>query len=267
MSNRLNYSYGQEYVEHDDGINKIISDLSLPKEKKIVLFDADSVLHFVLYSGKDELGNKNPEYGEQDLEMLQGKLTEYVLKVLNNIEKYFDILSLYIFIKGKNNFRKQLYPEYKANRKEVNPLINKLYDYFKIAHQAIESENAESEDYVYTLSKKIDNNGIIVSNDHDLDEIPGIHYMYKKDVWKKVSIQEARMAKYQKLIVSESGDNVNLAKGLGIKHFEKFYNSNMTNEEIEAQLLKSYTKVWKTEELAKEKLELAKQLLYLKEIL
>ena len=34
MASRLNYSYGQEYLEHDDGISKIISDLSLPKEKK-----------------------------------------------------------------------------------------------------------------------------------------------------------------------------------------------------------------------------------------
>ena len=182
------------------------------------------------------------------------------------IEKYYNILSCYIFIKGKNNFRKELLPTYKANRPPVNPIINNLYEYFKIAHQAIESFGAESEDYVYSVSKKIDNNGIILSIDHDTDEIPGIHYNYKKDIWRKITLEQARMSKYQKLIVSESGDNVNLAKGLGIKHFEKFYNSDMTEEEIESQLLKSYTKVWKTEELAKEKLELAKQLLYLKDV-
>lgn len=254
------------YKEHDNGINDIIKDLNAPKENRIILWDADSVVHFVLYSGKDEFGNRNPEYTEADLEMLQGKLTEFVLKTLNSVEKYYNILACYIFIKGKNNFRKELLPTYKANRPPVNPIINNLYEYFKIAHQAIESFGAESEDYVYTVSKKIDNNGIILSIDHDTDEISGIHYNYKKDIWKKITPEQAKMSKYQKLIVSESGDNVNLAKGLGIKHFEKFYNSNMTDEEIETQLLKSYTKVWKTEELAKEKLELAKQLLYLKEI-
>lgn len=250
---------------HDDGITNIIYDLNAPKESKVVLWDADSVVHFVLYSGKDEItGERNPEYTEEDLEMLQGKLTEFVLKTLNSVEKYFNILALYIFIKGKNNFRKQLYPQYKANRPTPNPLISKLYDYFKIAHQAIESEGCEAEDMLFTLSNKIDNNGIILSVDHDTDEIPGLVYNYKKDIWRKITPEQARMNKYRKLIVSESGDNVNLAKGLGIKHFEKFYNSNMTDDEIEAQLIKSYTKVWKTEELAKQKLELAKKLLFLK---
>lgn len=255
-----------ENEEHDDGITSILENLDAPKDNKILIWDADSVVHLVMYSGKDELGNRNPEYTELDLEMLQGKLTEYVLKTLNNVEKYYNILSCYIFIKGKNNFRKELFPEYKANRPTPNPIIHNLYEYFKIAHQAIESHDAESEDYVYTVSKKIDNNGIILSIDHDTDEIPGIHYNYKKNIWRKITLEQARMSKYQKLIVSESGDNVNLAKGLGVKHFEKFYNSSMTDEQIEEQLLKSYTKVWKTEELAKEKLELAKKLLYLKDI-
>lgn len=268
MSSRLNFQNKQEYIEEvwDDGFSSLGIDVNEPKQSKVVLWDADSVLHFVLYSGKDEFGNRNPEYIEADSEMLQGKLTEFVLKTLNSVEKYFNILSLYIFIKGKNNFRKELFPTYKANRPAPNPLISKLYEYFKIAHQAIEAENAEAEDYVYTLSKKIDNNGIILSIDHDNDEIPGIHYNYKTDKWRKITPEQARMSKIQKLIVSESGDNVNLAKGLGIKHFQKNYNSSMSDEEIEEQLMKSYTKVWKDENIAKEKLELAKQLLFLKEI-
>jgi len=119
---------------------------------------------------------------------------------------------------------------------------------------------------VYTLSKKIDNNGIILTNDHDTDEIPSIQYSYKTNKWRKITPEQARMSKIQKLIVSESGDNVNLVKGLGIKHFQKNYNSSMTDEEIEEQLMKSYTKVWKDENIAKEKLELAKKLLFLKEM-
>lgn len=85
---------------YDDGISEIISDLNAPREKIVVLWDFDSVVHLVLYSGKDEFGNRNPEYMENDLELLKGKLTEMTLKTLNTVEKYFDIVSCYIFIKG-----------------------------------------------------------------------------------------------------------------------------------------------------------------------
>ena len=118
---------------HDDGIGNIIYDLNAPKESKVVLWDADSVVHFVLYSGKDEItGERNPEYTEEDLEMLQGKLTEFVLKTLNSVEKYFNILALYIFIKGKNNFRKQLYPQYDLASFELT-LLSYLRFQFEIS--------------------------------------------------------------------------------------------------------------------------------------
>ena len=38
----------EEYV-HDDNIKDIISDFSI-RESKVVLWDADSIVHFVLYS-------------------------------------------------------------------------------------------------------------------------------------------------------------------------------------------------------------------------
>jgi len=52
-----------EFVEH-------------PKEKesKVVIWDADSLIHQCLYSGKnEETGERNPKYTEADLEYLQGK--------------------------------------------------------------------------------------------------------------------------------------------------------------------------------------------------
>ena len=42
----------EDYV-HDDNIKDVINDFSI-RESKIVLWDADSIVHFVLYSGKNE---------------------------------------------------------------------------------------------------------------------------------------------------------------------------------------------------------------------
>lgn len=256
--------------EHDDNISSVI-DFSKPegyiKESKVVLWDADSIIHHAMYSGKDELGNRNPEFTEADLEMLQGKLSEMVLKVLNSVEKYYNMLSCYIFIRGKNNFRKTLLESYKANRPTPNPLIHKLYDYIKVAHGAIESDNCEAEDMVFTLSKKIDNNGIILYVDHDLEEIPSIFYNYQKDKWLKINEKQAIYNKYKKLCISEAGDNVKTTPGIGIKYFEKNFSIDFNEAQYEAALWQAYIKAWKGDERkAQEMLILAKNLLLLKDI-
>lgn len=262
-SEQGNYNNTEEY---DDGISEILTDFT-QKESKVVLFDADTILYYALYRGKDEQGIPLPDFTEDDLEFVQGKLTELVLKALNSVEKYYNILALYIFIRGKNNFRKELYPEYKANRPEKHPLTNKLYEYMKVAHQAIESEGCESEDMVFTLSKKIDHNGIILYVDHDLEEIPSILYNYGKNKWKKVSEKEGLYNLYKKLCLSEPGDGVKTTPGIGIKYFEKHFKIDFTIEQYEEALWNCYKKAWKGDEVkAKEQLELAKNLLMLKDM-
>jgi hypothetical protein len=58
----------EEVVEHDNGVNNIINDIG---SEKVVVFDIDSLVYFTLYSGKDEFGNKNPEYTTNDLDYLK----------------------------------------------------------------------------------------------------------------------------------------------------------------------------------------------------
>lgn len=254
-----------EYI-HDDGIKNVLSNPT-KREKRIVLWDADSLVHFVLYSGKDEQGNKNPEYTDEDLPVLKDKLNEMILKVLNNIEKYFDIKALYIFIKGKGNFRKDLYPEYKSNRKPKHPLIDHLYDHFTEKYDCCRADGAEAEDYVYTASREIGHEGIIVYVDHDLEEIPGLFYNYKKDFWLKITEKEALHNKYQKLCIGESGDFANFTPKIGIKYFEKNFSKDFTVKEYEEALFQAYMKAWKgDEQVATEKLALAKKILLLKDV-
>ena len=79
------------YEGHDNGISTVI-DVNSPREKVVVLWDFDSIIHLTLYAGKDNFGNRNLEYTQHDLEYLKGKLTEMTLKILNNVEEYFYIL-------------------------------------------------------------------------------------------------------------------------------------------------------------------------------
>ena len=256
----------EEAPIHDDGISNIISDFSI-REEKVILADFDSLAYFTLYSGRDEFGDKNPEFTEDDIEFLKGKLSEMILKALNAVDKYFDVTATYIFIRGDRNFRKEIYPLYKSNRPPKPPLVNLLYDYMKETYGAIEANGAEAEDFVYTFAKKLGNKCVILFCDHDILEVGEVPlFNYQKEKWLIQTKSQALLEKYKKLIVTETSDNVNLCPKLGVKHFEKFYSEDMTIEELEEQALISYTKAWKNEELAKEKLELCKQLVWLKEI-
>lgn len=234
---------------------------------KVVLFDYDGIVHTCLYQGlNEETGELNPEYTESDLEFLSNKLNEMTLKVLNAIEEKYDIVNLYCFVAGKNNFRKIIYPEYKANRKERHPLLYKMYECAKVAFNTISSDGAEADDYLYTFAKKTNFSSIIVTVDSDLACIPGLHYNYRKELWTEISKTEGIYNMYKKLAVNDPGDNVKLTQGCGIKWFEKNFHIDMNTEEYENALFNTYLKVWKEEGLAREKMELAKKLLKLHDV-
>lgn len=260
---RLNIK--EDASNDNNRINEIILDLNTPKEEIIVLWDYDSMIHFCLYSGKNELGEKNPEYTKNDLEFLKSKLTEMTSKILNKVEQYFEIASCYIFIKGNSNFRKEIYQEYKANRPSSNPLISELFKYAVETHQAIPADNCEAEDMVYRASKKINHQGLILYVDHDLLEIPSKFYNYRTNTFSKVTEKEATYNLYKKLCLSEPGDNVKTSPGIGEKYFKKNFHIDMTIEEYEEALKKAYLKSWKNDnEKAIEQLNLAKKLLMLR---
>lgn len=266
------------YEGHDNGISTVI-DVNSPREKVVVLWDFDSIIHLTLYAGKDNFGNRNLEYTQHDLEYLKGKLTEMTLKILNNVEEYFDILSCYIFIKGNSNFRKELYPDYKKNRPEPNSLVNDLYKYAIEMHQAIPADNCEAEDMVYQASKQINHEGLILYVDHDLLEIPSKFYNYKTNIFSKLSEKEALWEKYKKLNVGEKGDNANLTPSYGIKNFEKDFHKDMSVEEYEKQSFETFLWCWSDKIKVKKKIQrtpniekatemfnLAKEILWLKNI-
>lgn len=267
MASRLNYTHGQEYVEHDDGINNVLSDLT-ERPNKVVIVDYDFILHQSLYSGKNEItGERNPEYTEADLEFLYGKVTEATLKMLNSVEKYFNILNCYMFVKSKTKgFRKEIYPLYKSHRPAPNPLINKLYEYAKIAHQTIEADDTlEADDMISIVSNKIDNTGIIVSIDKDMKIIPSIIYNPNKDYWIKVSEREALYNFYSQLVIGDSADKIPGAFKIGEAWVKKNLHTDMSIEEYEAKVLEAYIKAAKGNvEQAKFDMELNRQLIQLK---
>lgn len=215
------------------------------KEDKVVIWDFDSMIHLCLYSGKDAEGMKNPEYTEKDIDFLQGKLNEMYLGVLNRIEEHYNIIALYCFIKGKNNFRYQLYPEYKSKRPPSSPLMIPLYEYAEVAFKCITSDGAEADDYVYTFSKKVNHNGIVVYVDGDLLQMPSLFYNYQKSEWRKVSEKEAKYHLATKILCGDSGDGVNFSPKIGEAYALKNLDVNFTDYQYVKAIYLGYMKAWK----------------------
>lgn len=268
--NRLNYKYGQEYVEHDDGISKIISDLSLPKESKVVIVDADSLCYIASYQPKtDEFGNPTVYYTKENggYEIAEGFLTEKLLSIYNKIEEYWNISNIYLCVKGKNNPRKQWFKDYKAHRPESSDIVKHLHNFLISNHAAFVAPIGEADDVIYSISKTIKHQGIICGIDKDLKVIPGCHYNYSKGVFDFVTEKQARYNFWKQVLIGDSSDFKGLSPGIGEKYALKVLNPDFTEEEYKDVVYKGFLKAWKNnEELAKKNMELAYNLVKLWDI-
>ena len=267
----------EEQQDVDDGILSVLSDFS-EKPSKIVLVDADTLIYWALIL-TDENGNKK-EPTEEDLPYLEGKLSELLLGIFNKIEQYFTISYSWVYIKGEGNFRKDLYPAYKSNRPEKHRLVSKLYEYFEKTFNVKRAEGYEAEDFCATIGRKLGSECIIAYCDHDLEEVSDcILYNYQKNKFKILDKATALHNKYKKLVLGEPGDGANFSVGVGLKHWESNYYIGMTEEQYEEQVYKTYEWCWSDKvkvknkiqrtpnpEKAREMLELAKQIIWLKEV-
>jgi DNA polymerase-1 len=142
-----------------------------------------------------------------------------------------------IFLSGDNNFRYDIYPEYKANRKEEKPRwLKDVKQYLIEKYQAQVSDGCEADDLLgieqcanamkYTM--RMYDSTIICSLDKDLRMIPGNHYSFEirgtsiKGVpWVRpaeivtVSELEGLRHFYTQVLVGDPADNVKGASGIG----------------------------------------------------
>lgn len=232
------------------------------RESKSVIIDGDSLTFIAAYTGKDEMGNKNPEYTEEDYPVAEGILTDLYLKILNKIEEHYDVVEIVLCLKGDNNPRTKWFPDYKKHRGTPLPIIEHLRKYLITNHKGIEAPIGEADDMVATLSRKVEN-CIICGTDKDLHQLPGIHYNYRKDDWLLITEKEAIFNFYKQWLLGDAGDGINFSKGIGEKYVMKNMNPGMTEFELLLEVWRGYKKANKDRITAKNNMKLAYKLLKL----
>lgn len=149
-----------------------------------------------------------------------------------------------LWLSGSNNFRYQVYPEYKANRLTVTrPRHEKAVKQFLTeTWKANWSEGCEADDMVGVRQMELDSS-IIAHIDKDIDQIPGPHYNWELVRSGKV-IREARtyyisplegLKKfYYQLIVGDPTDGIKGIPGKGPKAAEKLLSGETERDWFEA---------------------------------
>jgi 5'-3' exonuclease len=111
------------------------------------------------------------------------------------------------FLSGENNFRYEINPQYKANRKDrVDPRwLDICRGYLIDEYKAIVVNGIEADDALGIHQKE---ETVIYSIDKDLLMIPGHHYNFVKKEYREVSELDGFKAFYRQMLIGDSADNI-----------------------------------------------------------
>ena len=121
------------------------------------------------------------------------------------------------YLGGDKNFRKIIYPDYKANRADrERPLYLESARQYLVRKWGaiILTEPYEVDDRVAIESTE-NPDAIIVSLDKDLKQLAATHYNFKTDIFEVVTEQMAAINFYTQMLVGDVSDNLAGIRGLG----------------------------------------------------
>lgn len=152
------------------------------------------------------------------------------------------------FISGGSNFRHEIYPEYKANRKDmVDPRWRSACKEYLVREWAAEVTDGYEADDALGINQTADT--IICSIDKDLDMIPGMHYSWpivrggnvvREGKIYEVSEIEGLRSFYRSLLVGDRTDNIFGVNGIGKVKAAKMIDHLETEEEMFERVAELY---------------------------
>lgn len=196
----------------------------------------------------DEDGKKAPiEFSkEQERKALEKAWISYVRLHRELMDKVYCDEHL-TAVKGPNNYRNMLYPEYKMNRHSdpskqniFVPVIRKL----AVAEGlATEAEGREADDLMRIWSVEAEAAGddfIICTIDKDMKCIPGRYYNMKHDTFEDISKDYAIRHYYQQLLKGDPTDNIPGVPKIGNVKAEKIVAACDNETEMQEAVVTAY---------------------------
>lgn len=152
---------------------------------------------------------------------------DYIANFIEGLKSKFFTNDVELIIGDKNNWRKQYYPEYKANRKDKEKppmydiILAELYDNYNVTYLP----NLEADDtcrIIYEDNKGYPVRKILVSIDKDFKSFPCELYDPLHDKQYIINQQEADYNLMKQVIMGDKTDNYKGVEGYGEVKTTKF---------------------------------------------
>jgi len=228
----------------------------------IALIDGDILAYFAAYNAvmKHIDTSKPIELGEdgnaKPLEIEEEKNAECLFDALVIFKKNLkDLLEeLYVneylmAVKGTDNFRDLLYPDYKTPRHKVakktvvSDFVRELRRLITYEGLSIQAHGREADDFIRIWRNQCvqaNKDYIVCSVDKDLKCIPGKYYHLKTKKIEEISELEALKFFYAQLLQGDPTDNIPGLPGIGPKTADKMLLDIKDEEEMQEIVVSMY---------------------------
>lgn len=154
----------------------------------------------------------------------KNELRKIINDTMKEIEAACFMNDMQVAVKGRNNFRYDVYPKYKAHRpelpQEMKDALTYGHDHMKQRWMAAQADGMEADDLVAIWAyeaRELEMPYIIAGIDKDLRQIPGNHYNFAKKTYENISEDDAKLNLYLQTLIGDSSDNIPGIKGVGKK--------------------------------------------------
>lgn len=171
---------------------------------------------------------------------------EIFAETMNSFLEEFKTKEYIIALSDKENFRKDILPNYKANRKNKPKPVqyNFLREWVEDEYKTMCRPGLEGDDILGILATSpviIKNpNKIIISLDKDMKTLPARYYDSGKEERKRITEQEANYNHMLQTLTGDTADNYKGLQGVGKVNAEKIINKDMTYQEMWQAVLSAY---------------------------
>jgi len=200
-------------------------------ETPTLLIDADLYLYRACASAEEEVNWGN------DIWSLSTDLKVAKAKFQNLIQEWaekFETVDFVMCISDKDNFRKEIYPSYKGNRKGVRKPVGykALVQWTRDTYVTHTEPFLEADDVMGILGTTPDSSTIIISDDKDMKTLPGRLFRPVTNESLTITQEQADNAWYLQCLTGDSTDGYAGMPGVGPKTAEKILGSKPTWETV-----------------------------------
>ena len=194
-------------------------------KNKLLLIDADMVLYKAACAAEQEMRWDDNTWTLQT-NMVEAKAEAD--RQIDTICKALKSKKIKLFFSPKRTFRHEMWPAYKANRKDKRkPLgIGELRDWMMEEYDSVMYPNIEADDAIGIWATEDSENRVAVSGDKDFGTLPIYWYNHLKDILRIVTEEQANHFHLVQSLMGDTTDGFSGLKGCGPMTAEKLLKKN-----------------------------------------